>query len=228
MAYPPPHASTVRSSGLRKPPFSAANPARLVVIISGAGRTLLNLHEATRDGRLPSARITGVISSSPPGSEGFERARALGGGGGGGAAVPVVHLPGHPTAAALEQLVMELGGDYIVLAGYLKRLEVPASLAGRIVNIHPALLPDFGGKGMYGRRVHEAVLASGVAVSGCTVHLVDSEYDHGPVLLRRTCPVLDGDTPETLAARVFQVEREAYVEAIGTLLAGRTVLEAAK
>lgn len=192
-------------------------------MISGAGRTLQNLFEATRDGRLPSARIAGVISSAPPGSEGYERATGLSAG-----SVPVVHLPGHPTAAALEQLAMELGADYIVLAGYLKRLEVPASLTGRIVNIHPALLPAFGGKGMYGRRVHEAVLASGAAVSGCTVHLVDNEYDHGPVLLRRTCPVLADDTPETLAARVFRMEREAYVEAIGTLLAGRTVLEAAK
>jgi len=220
---PPPQAAQAQHPALRTPPFTAAHPARLVVMISGTGRTLMNLFEATGDGRLPSARICGVISSTPPGSEGYERAAALDAG-----SVPVVHLPGHPTAAALEQLVMQLGGDYIVLAGYLKRLAVPASLEGRIINIHPALLPAFGGKGMYGRRVHEAVLASGAAMSGCTVHLVDGEYDHGPVLLRRTCPVLAGDTPESLAARVFQVEREAYVEAIGALLAGKSAAEGAR
>jgi phosphoribosylglycinamide formyltransferase-1 len=183
-------------------------------MISGGGRTLMNLVAATQDGRLPNCRIAGVVSSAGEGSEGYERAKGLGQG------VAVKHLAGHPEAAALEQMVMETRADYVVLAGYLKRIDVPPSLAGRIVNIHPALLPAFGGKGMYGRRVHEAVLAQGGAVSGCTVHLVDGEYDHGPVLLRRTCPVLPGDTPETLAARVFEVEKSAYVEALGELVSG--------
>lgn len=188
-------------------------------MISGGGRTLAYLAAAVKEGRL-NARIVGVVSSTPPGSEGFAKAELMG--------FPVQHLPGHPSAAALEQMVMKWRPDYVVLAGYLKKLEVPASLAGRIVNIHPALLPAFGGKGLYGRRVHEAVLAGGVRESGCTVHLVDGEYDHGPVLLRRTCPVLPGDTPETLAARVFEEEKRAYVEALGTLVAGTMNTEAAR
>lgn len=189
-------------------------------MISGGGRTLINLAEATWDGRLPLARIAGVISSTGPGTEGYERAKGLG--------VEVVHLPEHPSAAVLEQTVMAMGADLVVLAGYLKRLEVPVSLSGRIVNIHPALLPDFGGKGMYGRRVHEAVLARGAAQSGCTVHVVDAEYDHGPVLLQRRCPVLPGDTPETLGARVFEEEKVAYVEALNALLGGKVSTEVAQ
>jgi phosphoribosylglycinamide formyltransferase 1 len=188
-------------------------------MISGAGRTLAYLAGAIREGRLP-ARIVGVISSTPPGSDGFVKAEGLG--------LPVIHLAGHPVAAALEQTVMAWRADYVVLAGYLKKLEVPASLIGRIVNIHPALLPAFGGKGLYGRRVHEAVLAGGVCESGCTVHLVDAEYDHGPVLLQRRCPVLPGDTPETLAARVFAEEQAAYIEALGGLVRGTITTEAAR
>lgn len=187
-------------------------------MISGGGRTLLNLAAAISDRRLPAARITGVVTSTPPGSVGYERAKGLG--------VPVVHLPGHPTAAAFEETVMTMGADMVVLAGYLKRIDVPASLAGRIVNIHPALLPDFGGKGMYGHHVHEAVLKLGAKVSGCTVHLVDNEYDHGAVVLQRSCAVLPGDTPEMLAARVFEEEKLAYVEALGLLVAGKFKAEA--
>jgi len=183
-------------------------------MISGRGRTLGYIADAIRNGELGHARITGVICSTPPGSEGFELARRSV-----GEQTPVVQLEGHPSAAALEQTVMSMGGaDYVVLAGYLKRLEVPTSLEGRIVNIHPALLPAFGGKGMYGRRVHEAVLASGATESGCTVHLVDAEYDRGPVLVQRRCAVHPGDTPETLAARVFEQEKGAYIEALGMLL----------
>src|SRR4029450_5553555 len=93
------------------------------------------------------------------------------------------------------------------------------------MNIHPALLPSFGGKGMYGRRVHEAVLAHGCKVSGCTVHFVDGSYDTGPIVLQRTCPVADDDTPETLAARVFEEEKVAYPEAIRLFAAGRLKIE---
>jgi folate-dependent phosphoribosylglycinamide formyltransferase PurN len=92
---------------------------------------------------------------------------------------------------------------------------------GRVVNIHPALLPSFGGKGLYGLRVHQSVLVSRAKETGCTVHLVDDEYDHGPVILQRRCPVVPGDTPETLAARVFEQEQLAYVEALGMLIDGK-------
>jgi len=195
-------------------------------MISGRGRTLSYIADAVGKGELGHARITGVVCSTPPGSEGFELAGRVV-----GEQVPVVYLEGHPSAAALEQTVMSMGGaDYVVLAGYLKRLEVPTSLRGRIVNIHPALLPAFGGKGMYGRRVHEAVLASGVTESGCTVHLVDAEYDNGPVLIQRRCEVRPSDTPETLAARVFEQEKGAYIEALGQLLglSGRVGKEVAR
>ena len=106
--------------------------------------------------------------------------------------------------------------DLIILAGYLK--QVPASIIedfhGRIINVHPGLLPDFGGPGMYGRRVHEAVLAHGCKISGCTVHFVDEKYDNGPIILQRACPVLENDTPESLAHRVFEEEKVAYPQAI--------------
>ena len=93
------------------------------------------------------------------------------------------------------------------------------------MNIHPALLPSFGGKGMYGHHVHEAVLAHGCKVSGCTVHFVDNTYDTGPIIVQRTCPVLEGDTPDTLAARVFEQEKLAYPEAIRLFAAGRLQLD---
>jgi phosphoribosylglycinamide formyltransferase-1 len=100
------------------------------------------------------------------------------------------------------------------MAGFLQLIQIPDDFKQRVLNIHPALLPAFGGKGMYGHHVHEAVLRSGARVSGCTVHFADNEFDHGPVVLQRTAPVLDDDTPDTLAARVFEQECIAYPEAI--------------
>jgi phosphoribosylglycinamide formyltransferase-1 len=100
------------------------------------------------------------------------------------------------------------------MAGFLQLLPIPEDFRRRVINIHPALLPAFGGKGMYGRLVHEAVLATEATVSGCTVHFADNEYDHGPIILQRTVPVREDDTPDTLAARVFEQECEAYPEAI--------------
>jgi phosphoribosylglycinamide formyltransferase-1 len=100
------------------------------------------------------------------------------------------------------------------MAGFLKLVQIPADFAGRVINIHPALLPAFGGKGFHGMHVHRAVLARGCTVSGCTVHLVDNEYDHGRIILQKTVPVLPDDTPESLAARVFAVECQALPEAI--------------
>jgi phosphoribosylglycinamide formyltransferase-1 len=111
--------------------------------------------------------------------------------------------------------------DFIALAGYMKRVpaRVVAAFRGRIINIHPALLPRFGGSGMYGTRVHAAVLASGDTVSGATVHFVDEEYDHGEIILQERVPVLKTDTPETLAARVLAAEHEIYPEALRRLAA---------
>ena len=97
--------------------------------------------------------------------------------------------------------------DLICLAGFLSLYTIPDHYLGRVINIHPALLPSFGGKGMYGHFVHEAVLKTGCKVSGCTVHFTDNVYDHGPIIIQRTVPVLDDDTPDTLAARVFEEEK---------------------
>jgi phosphoribosylglycinamide formyltransferase-1 len=102
----------------------------------------------------------------------------------------------------------------VVMAGFLKHVLIPPDFAGRVINIHPSLLPEFGGPGMYGRHVHQAVIESGATVSGCTVHYVDNQYDNGPILLQRTCTVTADDTPDTLAARVFQEECKALPQAI--------------
>ncbi len=111
------------------------------------------------------------------------------------------------------------------MGGFLKQLTIPSDFANRVVNIHPALVPAFCGRGFYGHRVHEAVLEYGAKLSGCTVHFADNQYDHGPVILQKAVPVLDDDTPESLAARVFQAECEAYPEAIQLIADNRVRVE---
>ncbi len=175
---------------------------------------MVNLGEAiAREGM--NARVELVIASSECGGCGRARER--------GYATCVE--PGVIDSVKLEARLREAQIDFVLLAGYLKFVRVPAAYRGRFVNIHPALLPSFGGAGMYGRRVHEAVLAHGCKVSGCTVHLVDDEYDSGPILVQRTCEVRDDDTPETLAARVFEQECIAYPQALRGLIEGRVRVE---
>jgi formyltetrahydrofolate-dependent phosphoribosylglycinamide formyltransferase len=193
------------------------NPIRLAVLISGSGTTLQNLVDRIGDGRLQ-AQIAIVISSNPK-AFGVERAR--------NAQLPidVIRREDFDSVEAFSDRIFarcrEAEVDLVTLGGFLKLLKIPADFAGRVMNIHPALLPAFGGKGMYGHRVHEGVLEAGARVSGCTVHLVDDHYDHGPIISQRTVPVLDDDTPDTLAARVFEQECEAYPEAIRRFAAGR-------
>jgi formyltetrahydrofolate-dependent phosphoribosylglycinamide formyltransferase len=115
--------------------------------------------------------------------------------------------------------------ELVCLAGFLQLLPIPDDFGNRVLNIHPALIPAFCGKGFYGHRVHEAVLAYGAKVSGCTVHFADNQYDHGPIVLQRVVPVLDDDTADTLAARVFEQECEAYPEAIRLFAEGRLRIE---
>lgn len=182
---------------------------RLAVLLSGSGRTLVNLIEHIRSGRLH-AEIPLVIASRE--CLGAQRARELG--------ITTLIIRGDIPPDHLERLVAEHRIDWVVLAGYLRLLPISPSLAGRVVNIHPALLPKFGGPGMYGHHVHEAVIASGDPVSGCTVHLCDSAYDRGPIILQRQCPVLPADTPDTLAARVFELECQTYPEALELLFSG--------
>ena len=179
----------------------------MLALLSGGGRTLLNLLDAIEDGRL-AARITGAIASRP--CPGVERAQARG--------VPSRVVRGMIPAEDLLSIAREHGATWVVLCGYLQKIDLPRELVGRVVNIHPALLPKFGGPGMYGDRVHRAVLDAGEAESGCTVHLCDAEYDSGPIVLQARCPVLPGDTVDSLAARVFELECETYPKALAMLL----------
>ena len=170
-------------------------PVRVAVLVSGGGTNLQTLLDALADSDV--ARIARVVSSHAAAGA-LERARR--------AAVPTSVLadPSDPA-----QIIASLGdAGLVVLAGYLKRVPpaVVARFRLRMINIHPAFLPAFGGPGMYGRRVHERVLASGAAISGASVHYVDEEYDHGPIIAQWPVPVRPGDTPETLAARVLEVE----------------------
>jgi phosphoribosylglycinamide formyltransferase 1 len=183
--------------------------ARLAVMLSGAGRTLANLLDEIAAGRLPATVDLVIASRECPGAA---RAREAG--------IETLIMPGVIPAAQLGDVLAARRIDWVALAGYLKLIRIPPRYRGRIVNIHPALLPDFGGPGMFGRRVHEAVLASGRNESGCTVHLCDEEFDRGDIILQRSCPVLPGDTPETLADRVFELERGVYPEALRRLIRG--------
>lgn len=189
--------------------MSKPSTPRLAILISGGGRTLLNLLERIGKHEL-TAEIALVIASAE--CAGAAKARAAG--------LPTIVIPGRIPAQSLETVLREHRIDWVVLAGYLKLVEIPPAFDGRVVNIHPALLPRHGGAGLYGHFVHEAVLKSGDKVSGCTVHLCDSRYDTGPIVLQKQVPVLPGDVPDTLAARVYEAEREAFPEALKKLFAG--------
>ena len=178
------------------------NP-RYAVLLSGSGSTLQNLIDRIAVGTLP-GRIVGVVSSKP-GVYGLERAR----------------LAGLPTAIAKDPFpaLQPWQPDYVLCAGWMRMLKVPREYAGRVLNVHPSLLPAFGGQGMYGHHVHEAVIAAGCTVSGCTVHFVDDTYDTGPIILQQSVTVDPTDTPLTLEEKVQAAEREAYPEAIRRMIA---------
>ncbi len=192
------------------------NPLRLAVLISGSGRTLKNLLVRIAAGRLD-AEVRLVISSTAE-AGGLQFARDAG--------VPWEVFSRKDFAFQdFSQAVFDrcraAEAEIVVLAGVLARLVIPADFENRVVNIHPALIPAFCGQGLYGHHVHQAALDYGVKLSGCTVHFVDNQYDHGPVILQKAVPVLDDDTPETLAARVFEAETEAYPEALQLIACGR-------
>ena len=191
---------------------------KLAALISGGGRTVLNLHECIRNGTLD-AEISVVISSRGD-AKGVERARAA------GLNTVVVERRMLDDDAFQKELSHAVGDPGLVcMAGFLSLWRIPESLAGKVINIHPALLPDFGGKGMFGRRVHEAVIKAGRVVSGCTVHFCDNEYDHGPIILQRQVALKPGETVDSLAARVFDEECVAYPEAIRMIDDGRVRCE---
>lgn len=196
-------------------------PLRLAVLISGTGTTLQNLIEHIAARKLP-AEIRLVISSKPN-VPGLEKANSAG---------LITEVIERRSASSVEEFSQQIfdrcrqvQADLVCMAGFLHLVRIPEDFQNRVMNIHPALLPAFGGKGFYGLRVHAAVLAYGCKVSGCTVHFADNEYDHGPIILQRVVPVLDDDTPESLAARVFAEECEAYPEAIRLFAEGRLRVE---
>jgi phosphoribosylglycinamide formyltransferase-1 len=198
-------------------------PLPVACTISGGGRTVLNLLDRI-DAGAPDAAVVKVVADRP--CSGIARIEARG--------VPV-ELVAWDRAAGAEGYAARVwprieaaGAALVCNAGFLRLLLVPPAWEGRVLNIHPALLPRFGGKGMYGDHVHRAVLAAGEAESGCTVHVVTNEYDKGPIVLQRRVPVRPGDTVESLAARVFEAECEAYPEAVQMYALGRLSIEDGK
>ena len=198
-----------------------ADRISVAVLLSGGGTTLQNILDRADAGTLD-ARVVCVVSSRAN-VLGLERARNHG--------IPAHTVPSrhyadfHEHSKAVWETLAKHEFDLIVMAGYMCLLDMPPEMEGRIMNIHPALIPAFCGKGMYGHHVHEAVVRYGAKVSGCTVHFVDNQYDHGPIILQRTCPVYFGDTPETVRDRVFHEECEAFPAAIQLFAEGRLRIE---
>ncbi len=190
---------------------------RLAVLISGSGRTLQNFIRLMERGDLP-VEIRLVISSTPR-AGGLRFAHE--------AEIPTQVFSRRDArddrdySEKIFHACRDAEIDYVAMAGFLKFLLIPPDFENRVLNIHPALLPAFGGPGMYGHHVHQAVLAAEVPESGCTVHWVDNQYDHGPILLQRRVEVRPGDTSDTLADRVFQAELIAYPEVLRDLHARR-------
>lgn len=193
-------------------------PIQLAVLISGGGRSLINLHDRIASGTLD-ATIRIVVSSRAD-APGAARARDVG--------LPIVVVERKTLSPEVfqERIAQAVrGADLVCMAGFLSLWRVPVELHGRVINIHPALLPDFGGPGMYGHRVHQAVLRAARSESGCTVHFCDNVYDRGPIILQRKVPVQPDDTLESLAARVFEQECIALPEVIQLFAEGRIRLE---
>ncbi len=201
-------------------------PLAIAVLVSGQGRgtnlqaLLDGCSNGTIDGRI--ALVIGTRSDAPA----LERAHAS------DSAIAIVSPRKYEGdeegyAAALLRVLKRHRIELICLAGYMRHLpaSVIAAYSGRVMNVHPALLPEFGGHGMYGEHVHRAVIDSGTKLSGATVHFVDEHYDTGPIITQKTVPVLPDDSPGTLAARVLEAEHSAYIEAVRLFAAGRLQLE---
>ncbi|ODS33463.1 MAG: phosphoribosylglycinamide formyltransferase [Candidatus Scalindua rubra] len=196
----------------------------LAVLISGSGKTLQNLIDKIDDKTL-NARIQIVISSSPD-AYGIQRAEKN------NIPVAVIKYINYNNSKEFSNTIIgkieKYPVDLIILAGFLHLFKIPDKYSGKVMNIHPGLIPSFCGKGHYGHHVHRAVIESGVKVSGCTVHFVDNEYDHGPIIIQRAMPVYEDDTADTLAQRVFKEECIAYPEAIRFFAEGRLKIDGKK
>ena len=193
----------------------------IAVLLSGSGTSLENLLEKIDAGEVP-AEVRVVIASKTK-AFGLERARRRG--------IPALPIPRkqHPDVGefndAIHAVLEKYDIDLVLLLGFLSPFETRGRFEGRTMNVHPALIPAFCGKGFYGHRVHEAVLESGVKVTGATVHFVDAEYDHGPIVLQEGVPVEEDDTPDTLAARVQAAERRLVPEAVRLFAEGRLTID---
>jgi formyltetrahydrofolate-dependent phosphoribosylglycinamide formyltransferase len=200
--------------------MSTHNP-RLAVLVSAGGTTLQNLIDRVA-ARTLQAEIALVVSNVAD-AYALERASRA------GIATAVVSRKEAGSRTEFSRRIFErcrqAQVDLVCMAGFLQLIEVPDDFLGRVMNIHPSLIPAFCGHGYYGHHVHEAVLAYGAKVSGCTVHFADNQYDHGPIILQRAVPVLDDDSADTLAARIFEQECEAYPEAIALFGARRLKIE---
>jgi phosphoribosylglycinamide formyltransferase-1 len=201
---------------MSKPP-----PIRLAVLLSRAGTSLQNLLDRIAEGRL-NAEVVVVVSNNAD-AYGLERARK--------AKIPAYSVDRREAGSVAEfsrrmfDLCRCARADLVCLAGFLQLIEVPEDFRARVMNVHPALIPAFCGKGYYGHHIHEAVIANGVKISGCTVHFADNEYDHGPIIIQRALPVREEDTADSLAARIFALECDAYPEAIELFFANRLKIE---
>jgi len=197
---------------------------RLGILLSGGGRTMVNLAEYIEQGKLDAEIVT--VISSRSNVAGVERVRTL------GWEPHIIRVKDYPDVDEFSNRIVavldQAQVDLVCQCGWLCYWTIPSSYKHRVLNIHPALLPAFGGKGMWGHHVHEAVLAKGCKVSGCTVHFVTNEYDAGPILVQRTCPVLDDDDADTLAARVFEQECLAYPQAIQSIVEDHVIVRDGK
>jgi len=194
---------------------------KMAVLLSGTGRTLDNFHREIKAKRLQ-AEIVAVAASSSK-AKGVEKAKQYG--------YPVFASDEKnqgELSRQINEFILPRHPDVIVLAGFLKLYFVSESFEGQVLNIHPALVPAFCGKGYYGMKVHRAVVDSGVKVTGCTVHFVTPVYDEGPIFLQECVPVRAGDTPEEVADRVFELECRLYPKALNLLADGRVKLDGNK
>ncbi len=197
--------------------------SNIAFLASHGGSNMQAIIDSIKNGVLDASPV--VVISNNSNSQAFERAQKEG--------FPSYHLSGktHPDPDILDMAMLEVlkkhEADLIVLAGYMKKIgkRVLDAFDGRILNIHPALLPKFGGKGMFGKHVHEAVLESGAKETGVTIHIVDEKYDHGPILAQKKVPVLETDTAESLADRVLKLEHVLYAETIGKIVTGEIDLK---
>ena len=202
----------------------ASKTLNLAILISGSGTTLQNIIDKINDNSL-NARIQVVVCNSPD-AYGIKRAEQN------NIPTAIVQHKGHnQTETFSNTIIKEIEKypvDLIILAGFLHLFKIPDSSAGKVMNIHPGLIPSLCGKGYYGHHVHKAAIESGVRISGCTVHFVDNEYDRGPIIIQRTVHVDTDDTPDTLAQKVFKEECIAYPEAIRLFAEGKLKIEERK